>query len=53
MPQMSPLWWETLFIMFIILFMMINMILFFNKPQSPKQNKMHKNNMINQFKWTW
>nr|UPL65549.1 ATPase subunit 8 [Artheneis intricata] len=28
MPQMSPLWWEILYLMFIMLFIMVNCIIY-------------------------
>nr|YP_002735073.1 ATP synthase F0 subunit 8 [Riptortus pedestris]ABZ02115.1 ATP synthase F0 subunit 8 [Riptortus pedestris] len=52
MPQMAPLWWETLFIMFISMFIIMNMIIYYNKNlTSPKVLK--KNVMNNEFKWKW
>nr|QWX95517.1 ATP synthase subunit 8 [Zicca taeniola] len=51
MPQMAPLWWETLFLLFIIMFMFMNMIIYYNKTVAPKYNKKH--NQKYQFKWKW
>nr|UPL65743.1 ATPase subunit 8 [Notobitus elongatus] len=53
MPQMAPLWWEILFIMFITMFMMTNMIIYYNKNMKPNLNIKNKNYSINQFKWKW
>nr|QWX95529.1 ATP synthase subunit 8 [Latimbus concolor] len=51
MPQMAPLWWEILFLLFIMNFMMMSTIIYHNKMYSPKQMKMKYK--INQFKWKW
>nr|UPI55367.1 ATPase subunit 8 [Manocoreus sp.] len=53
MPQMSPLWWEMLFILFISSFMIMNMIIFYNKILSPTKYSEGSNPKINQFKWKW
>nr|YP_010373801.1 ATPase subunit 8 [Harmostica fulvicornis]UPI55328.1 ATPase subunit 8 [Harmostica fulvicornis] len=51
MPQMSPMWWETLFIAFIMLFIMINTLIYWNQKSQMKQQKgMNKLNMNN---WKW
>nr|UPL65717.1 ATPase subunit 8 [Enoplops sibiricus] len=52
MPQMSPLWWEVLFFMFIMSFMFMNMIMYFNKKIEPKKMTSMEPK-INQFKWKW
>nr|YP_010994973.1 ATP synthase F0 subunit 8 [Homoeocerus striicornis]WOZ13981.1 ATP synthase F0 subunit 8 [Homoeocerus striicornis] len=52
MPQMAPLWWETLFIFFILSFMMMIIMLFFNKTYSAKMYK-STNTDTTQFKWKW
>nr|YP_010311869.1 ATP synthase F0 subunit 8 [Grypocephalus pallipectus]UNA71177.1 ATP synthase F0 subunit 8 [Grypocephalus pallipectus]UPL65769.1 ATPase subunit 8 [Grypocephalus pallipectus] len=52
MPQMAPLWWETLFILFLMTFIFMNMIMYYNKMNNPKMNEV-KNIKINQFKWKW
>nr|YP_002735099.1 ATP synthase F0 subunit 8 [Yemmalysus parallelus]ABZ02141.1 ATP synthase F0 subunit 8 [Yemmalysus parallelus]UPL65497.1 ATPase subunit 8 [Metatropis brevirostris] len=31
MPQMAPLWWETLFIMFLLLYLIMNIMIFWTK----------------------
>nr|YP_010692668.1 ATP synthase F0 subunit 8 [Homoeocerus bipunctatus]WBV80556.1 ATP synthase F0 subunit 8 [Homoeocerus bipunctatus] len=52
MPQMSPLWWEMLFMFFIISFIIMMMIMFFNSNSlNQKYNK--KLIKINQLKWKW
>ncbi|YP_003208157.1 ATP synthase F0 subunit 8 (mitochondrion) [Halyomorpha halys] len=52
MPQMSPLWWEILFIYFIMSYFMFNIFIYFsiNKPLSFKMNK---NKKIEQMNWSW
>nr|AWN56302.1 ATP synthase F0 subunit 8 [Neomegalotomus parvus] len=51
MPQMAPLWWELLFIMFIIMFMLMNMIIYYNKNITINNKK----NCINykNYNWKW
>nr|QCF45709.1 ATP synthase F0 subunit 8 [Anthocoris kerzhneri] len=52
MPQMAPLWWETLFILFTMSFIMMSMIMYYNMKINPqKMNKMSIK--INHFKWKW
>nr|YP_009472976.1 ATP synthase F0 subunit 8 [Notopteryx soror]AST10206.1 ATP synthase F0 subunit 8 [Notopteryx soror] len=53
MPQMAPLWWETLFILFIVKFLLMNTIMYFNKPYTPKSSSMQKSMSSNEFKWEW
>nr|UPL65653.1 ATPase subunit 8 [Petillopsis calcar] len=53
MPQMSPLWWELLFIWFLTSFLFMNMIMYFNKSYSPLKKLKSNNSMINEFKWKW
>nr|YP_010736835.1 ATP synthase F0 subunit 8 [Macropsis hainanensis]WEP24709.1 ATP synthase F0 subunit 8 [Macropsis hainanensis] len=50
MPQMAPLWWMTLNIMFITCFIIISTIIYFYS--NPTFNKKKKNNKIS-FMWTW
>nr|YP_010714131.1 ATP synthase F0 subunit 8 [Menida lata]WDD39694.1 ATP synthase F0 subunit 8 [Menida lata] len=52
MPQMAPLWWEILFILFLFLFMIMNIMVYFTKKNSFKIMSNNKKNMI-QFNWTW
>nr|YP_010994960.1 ATP synthase F0 subunit 8 [Cletus schmidti]WOZ13968.1 ATP synthase F0 subunit 8 [Cletus schmidti] len=52
MPQMSPLWWEILFLVFIMSFMLMNMIIFYNKKMTPSQKSIEMIK-VNQFKWKW
>nr|YP_011009674.1 ATP synthase F0 subunit 8 [Hygia opaca]WPV77666.1 ATP synthase F0 subunit 8 [Hygia opaca] len=52
MPQMSPMWWEVLYIMFLLSYIFITMIIYYNKKTSP-QNNLNKKMSIYQFKWKW
>nr|UPL65354.1 ATPase subunit 8 [Meschia woodwardi] len=51
MPQMSPLWWEILFIMFILSFMFINMIMFWGIDSMMETKKFKLNNKVMNWKW--
>nr|YP_010310377.1 ATP synthase F0 subunit 8 [Camptopus lateralis]UMY75912.1 ATP synthase F0 subunit 8 [Camptopus lateralis] len=52
MPQMSPLWWEILFILFILSFIMMNTIIYYNK--NIKLIKTDNNKLVNkELKWKW
>nr|YP_010026161.1 ATP synthase F0 subunit 8 [Mattiphus splendidus]QOQ37013.1 ATP synthase F0 subunit 8 [Mattiphus splendidus] len=52
MPQMAPLWWESLFIMFIILFLIMSMIIYhLIKPKKMKLKSLNK--MVYQMNWKW
>nr|AZL35884.1 ATP synthase F0 subunit 8 [Okiscarta uchidae] len=51
MPQMAPLWWTTLFLMFNLTFLLLNMMMYFifnlnNKMKIAKTMK-------NQMNWKW
>nr|YP_010133436.1 ATP synthase F0 subunit 8 [Lethocerus indicus]AJG02888.1 ATP synthase F0 subunit 8 [Lethocerus indicus] len=52
MPQMSPLWWSTLFIMFITSFMvmctMMYFTVFYTKSKTSYQKKPHTS-----MNWKW
>nr|YP_010975286.1 ATP synthase F0 subunit 8 [Aneogmena fischeri]WNX92420.1 ATP synthase F0 subunit 8 [Aneogmena fischeri] len=53
MPQMAPINWLSLFIMFSIIFLIFNMMnYYFFTPIMPKSNLM-KNIYINSFNWKW
>nr|YP_009465594.1 ATP synthase F0 subunit 8 [Eurydema maracandica]AUZ97275.1 ATP synthase F0 subunit 8 [Eurydema maracandica] len=52
MPQMAPLWWEILFIMFMITFMMFNIMIYFNSSKNiNKKNSLNKKSL--QLNWMW
>nr|YP_010303517.1 ATP synthase F0 subunit 8 [Anaxilaus musgravei]QUT09469.1 ATP synthase F0 subunit 8 [Anaxilaus musgravei] len=52
MPQMAPLWWESLFLLFIVMFMMMTSMNYFLLIY--KMNKSIKMiNKSNQMNWMW
>nr|ALO76671.1 ATP synthase F0 subunit 8 [Paratenetus tropicalis]AOY39438.1 ATP synthase F0 subunit 8 [Derodontidae sp. BMNH 899913] len=51
MPQMAPLNWTLLMIMFLILFLMINILNFYI--MNPEQNFYIKKKMIKKINWMW
>nr|YP_011010293.1 ATP synthase F0 subunit 8 [Ventidius malayensis]WPW46908.1 ATP synthase F0 subunit 8 [Ventidius malayensis] len=51
MPQMAPLSWFSLMIMFILLMIMINTMLYFNKKYIIKMEKNKKMNKSMLWKW--
>nr|AML25539.1 ATP synthase F0 subunit 8 [Staphylinidae sp. BMNH 1274704] len=51
MPQMAPLNWLMLFIMFIIIFMMFNFINYYSFMYLSKKNKFIKKNFKLNWKW--
>nr|YP_009654878.1 ATP synthase F0 subunit 8 [Scotinophara lurida]QCI09446.1 ATP synthase F0 subunit 8 [Scotinophara lurida] len=52
MPQMAPLWWEILFIVFVMLFIMINIFIYFSPNNSLKKiNK--KSELFKELTWKW
>nr|QNV11586.1 ATP synthase F0 subunit 8 [Limnophora tigrina] len=53
MPQMAPISWLNLFIIFTISFMIFNMMNYFIYiPMMPKSS-MKKESLINDLKWKW
>nr|UEP16622.1 ATP synthase F0 subunit 8 [Megalotomus costalis] len=52
MPQMAPMWWDILYIIFIILFLLINMIIYFNKNLKINYKMINKLNN-EEIKWKW
>nr|YP_010363437.1 ATP synthase F0 subunit 8 [Atkinsoniella aurantiaca]UNZ12538.1 ATP synthase F0 subunit 8 [Atkinsoniella aurantiaca] len=50
MPQMAPMWWTFLMIMFVSTFMLMMSMLYFNimSKSMPMMNK-----KINQMNWKW
>nr|YP_008992963.1 ATP synthase F0 subunit 8 [Leptobelus gazella]AEE89601.1 ATP synthase F0 subunit 8 [Leptobelus gazella] len=50
MPQMSPLWWLTLAVMFNLLTMMTMSMMYFNLKIELNMNKSMKKNKLN---WKW
>nr|YP_010268792.1 ATP synthase F0 subunit 8 [Halobates proavus]UIG88094.1 ATP synthase F0 subunit 8 [Halobates proavus]UIG88100.1 ATP synthase F0 subunit 8 [Halobates proavus] len=51
MPQMAPLSWLTLMIMFIIMIIIINSMTYFNKNYMIE--KKLENKKMNQLNWKW
>nr|ARH55220.1 ATP synthase F0 subunit 8 [Thanatophilus sinuatus] len=51
MPQMAPMNWLTLFIMFVIIFLMFNSINYFSFKYPNKTFKINKNTF--KFNWKW
>nr|YP_009466093.1 ATP synthase F0 subunit 8 [Pentatomidae sp. GM-2014]AIW65015.1 ATP synthase F0 subunit 8 [Pentatomidae sp. GM-2014] len=54
MPQMAPLWWETLYVSFLMSFIIMNMMIYFSKTIKIKKeinNKSWKTNK--QMTWMW
>nr|AWN56289.1 ATP synthase F0 subunit 8 [Mahanarva spectabilis] len=51
MPQMAPTWWLTLFLFFILSFLMFNMMMYFNM----NFKKTETSNLITmkQKNWKW
>nr|WAX39119.1 ATP synthase F0 subunit 8 [Anaplecta sp. 1 ZQW-2020] len=52
MPQMMPLSWLMLFMMFTATFIAFNTLSYFNYNQHPNK-KSKKNNLINSMSWKW
>nr|AVJ52294.1 ATP synthase F0 subunit 8 [Scutiphora pedicellata] len=52
MPQMAPLYWEILFIMFIMSMMMFMMMIFHLNQNKTLPEKMNKK-ITNQINWKW
>nr|AZL35844.1 ATP synthase F0 subunit 8 [Ectemnonotum fruhstorferi] len=51
MPQMSPMWWTTLFLMFNSMFLLTNMLMYYIFNMNNKMNMM--NMLKNQMNWSW
>nr|YP_009560653.1 ATP synthase F0 subunit 8 [Gigantometra gigas]AZZ73258.1 ATP synthase F0 subunit 8 [Gigantometra gigas]AZZ73271.1 ATP synthase F0 subunit 8 [Gigantometra gigas] len=51
MPQMSPLAWMWLMIMFILSIILVNSMMYFNKKYLNKMNMMGKKE--NKINWKW
>nr|WJW73700.1 ATP synthase F0 subunit 8 [Lindneromyia sp.] len=54
MPQMAPLQWLSLFIVFSIAFILFNIFNYYiYSPQSPKTSLLKTNNKSNSLNWKW
>nr|YP_011010397.1 ATP synthase F0 subunit 8 [Metrocoris inthanon]WPW47012.1 ATP synthase F0 subunit 8 [Metrocoris inthanon] len=51
MPQMAPLSWLTLMMMFIMTMMVMNTLMYFNKNYITKTEKMNK--IMKTMNWKW
>nr|YP_011010241.1 ATP synthase F0 subunit 8 [Halobates nereis]WPW46830.1 ATP synthase F0 subunit 8 [Halobates nereis]WPW47064.1 ATP synthase F0 subunit 8 [Halobates nereis] len=51
MPQMAPMSWLSLMIMFIMMIIVINSMSYFNKNYKIEMSK--ENKKMNQLKWKW
>nr|QXP99389.1 ATP synthase F0 subunit 8 [Eoscarta assimilis] len=51
MPQMAPMSWMILFLMFINSYLIMNMMIYFF--YKFKNMNLNKNNSINQMNWKW
>nr|QQV73464.1 ATP synthase F0 subunit 8 [Anthomyza sp. DY-2021] len=53
MPQMAPISWLTLFIVFLLTFMMFNILNYYSFiPSTPKSSSI-KNFNMNSMNWKW
>nr|YP_009694523.1 ATP synthase F0 subunit 8 [Eurydema qinlingensis]QEI26508.1 ATP synthase F0 subunit 8 [Eurydema qinlingensis] len=52
MPQMSPLWWDLLFILFFMIYMLFNIIIYFNYKKNMIKNHSIMNKSMH-FNWLW
>nr|YP_009654904.1 ATP synthase F0 subunit 8 [Cazira horvathi]QCI09881.1 ATP synthase F0 subunit 8 [Cazira horvathi] len=52
MPQMSPLWWEILFILFILSFLTLNTMIYFNQKKFLKP-KLIGSVVFKNMNWLW
>nr|YP_009485607.1 ATP synthase F0 subunit 8 [Acanthaspis cincticrus]AVZ00743.1 ATP synthase F0 subunit 8 [Acanthaspis cincticrus] len=52
MPQMAPLWWTTLFLMFILSFIMIWTMMYFLYFSDPAEFSQEKK-IETQMNWKW
>nr|AVJ52299.1 ATP synthase F0 subunit 8 [Symphylus caribbeanus] len=52
MPQMAPLYWEVLFIMFVISLVLMSVIIY-HSPKISSVSEMKSTMDINQINWKW
>nr|YP_004935221.1 ATP synthase F0 subunit 8 [Protoplasa fitchii]AET13046.1 ATP synthase F0 subunit 8 [Protoplasa fitchii] len=54
MPQMAPISWLSLFLIFSMTFMLFNIMNYFSfLPKSPNQSLSMTKNKINSLNWKW
>nr|AXS65663.1 ATP synthase F0 subunit 8 [Cucujoidea sp. 41 KM-2017] len=51
MPQMAPMNWVILFVYFIMVFMMVNVMVYFSFLYQPKQAQQNKSPLKINWKW--
>nr|YP_009485711.1 ATP synthase F0 subunit 8 [Rhynocoris incertis]AVZ00847.1 ATP synthase F0 subunit 8 [Rhynocoris incertis] len=52
MPQMAPIWWTTLFILFNTSFIIMMMSTYFQTENNPSMKK-QITSKINKYNWKW
>nr|YP_009472963.1 ATP synthase F0 subunit 8 [Neolethaeus assamensis]AST10193.1 ATP synthase F0 subunit 8 [Neolethaeus assamensis] len=53
MPQMAPLWWETLYLQFIMTFILINVIIFYGVDSGMSVIRSGESTMYKGMDWEW
>nr|QDI93339.1 ATP synthase F0 subunit 8 [Quercophylus gonoporospinus] len=53
MPQMAPMWWYTLFMMFILTYCIFMMFIYFYKIYKMKMDKIYENPKNKNMNWKW
>nr|QDI93378.1 ATP synthase F0 subunit 8 [Quernocoris caliginosus] len=53
MPQMAPIWWFTLFMMFILTYFIFMVFLYFHNIYQLKTKMIYKNMIIKNINWKW
>nr|WHU31842.1 ATP synthase F0 subunit 8 [Aeschrocoris tuberculatus] len=53
MPQMSPLWWEMLYLMFIMSFILVNISIYYNNQTKNKLSTEMKYKNKKSLIWKW
>nr|YP_011031445.1 ATP synthase F0 subunit 8 [Eocanthecona concinna]WRB04595.1 ATP synthase F0 subunit 8 [Eocanthecona concinna] len=53
MPQMSPLWWEILFMIFFLIFIIFNIVIYFNQESKLTFKPFLNIKTDNNLNWTW
>nr|QDI93326.1 ATP synthase F0 subunit 8 [Roburocoris exiguus] len=53
MPQMAPMWWYTLFLIFILTYYIFMMLMYFYNVYSNKSDKKTSKLMIKNMNWKW
>nr|YP_008080947.1 ATP synthase F0 subunit 8 [Psococerastis albimaculata]AFY16887.1 ATP synthase F0 subunit 8 [Psococerastis albimaculata] len=53
MPQMNPMWWFSLFIMFVTILLSSNSLNYFYSKNALDINSFKKSNIKNNINWKW